>query len=115
MRTQYGKIMTRFEAETRFEAGPIAPAPFRGPLEMELEQLKERLLQPMLKGSAGPAQCVPLRRAANEAAGLAWITPFPLLVFPVLLEEKVAAAQRREAHQRQVREKTEGLLERAAA
>jgi len=115
MRQQYGQIMTRFEAETRFEVGPIAPVPFRGALESELEELKERLLRPLLGAAQDPAQGVPLRRAANEAAGLAWITPFPLLVFPVLLEEKVRAAQCREARQRRVRERSEGLLDQAAA
>jgi len=115
MRQQYGKILTRFEAETRFEAGPIAPVPFRGALERELEQLKERLVQPLLGAAADPAQRAGVRRAANEAAGLAWITPFPLLVFPVLLEEKVCAARRQEARQEQIRRRTEGLLERAAA
>jgi hypothetical protein len=115
MRQQYGQIITRFEAETQFEAGAIAPVPHRGALETELERLKERLIGPMLDASADPAQGAPLRRAANEAAGLAWITPFPLLVFPVLLEEKVCAAQQQEARQRQIRRRTEGLLEKAAA
>jgi hypothetical protein len=31
--------------------------------------------------------------AAEEASVLAWSTPYPLLVFPVLLEEKLAAAR----------------------
>ena len=115
MRQQYRQIMTRFEAETQFEVGAIAPVPFRGALETDLEQLKERLLGPLLNASTDPAQGAPLRRAANEAAGLAWITPFPLLFFPVLLEEKVCAARRQEARQRQIRQRTEGLLERAVA
>jgi hypothetical protein len=115
MRQQYKQIMTRFEAETQFEVGAIAPVPFRGALETELEQLKARLLKPLLKVSTDPAQSARLWRAANEAAGLAWITPFPLLVFPVLLEEKVSAARRQEARQRQIRQRTEGLLEQAAA
>jgi hypothetical protein len=107
--------MTRFEAETQFEVGAIAPVPFRGALETELEQLKERLLGPLLNAAADPAQGAPLRRAANEAAGLAWMTPFPLLFFPALLEEKVCAARRQEARQRQIRHRTEGLLEKAVA
>ena len=115
MRQRYRRIITRFEAETQFEAGAIAPVPFRGALETELDQLKERLLGPLLNASADPAQGAPLRRAANEAAGLAWMTPFPLLFFPVLLEEKVRAAQRQEARQRQIRRQTGGLLAKAAA
>jgi hypothetical protein len=115
MKQQYGQIITRFEAETQFEVGAIAPVPYRGAVETELEQLKERLLGPLLNASTDPAEGAPLRRAANEAAGLAWITPFPLLVFPVLLEEKVSAAQRQEARQQQIRQRTEGLLEQAIA
>jgi hypothetical protein len=52
-----------------------------------------------------------LRRAANEAAALAWFTPFPLLFFPALLEEKARAALRQGARQRCVRNRSETLLE----
>lgn len=110
---QYRQVKTRFEPETRFDVGAIAPVPFRGALETELEQLKARLLEPLLKNSLNPAQNAPLRQAANEAAGLAWFTPFPLLFFPALLEEKVYAAQRLQARQQRVLRQTEGLLEKA--
>jgi hypothetical protein len=112
---KYKQVRTRFEPETRFEVGAVAPVPFRGALETELEQLKARLLGPLLDASAKPEQSTPLRQAANEAAGLAWFTPFPLLFFPALLEEKVYAAQRQEARQRQIRQQTKGLLEKAVA
>lgn len=115
MRQQFTKIITRFEPETQFEVGAIAPVPNRGALETELEQLKERLIGPLLKASADPARSEPLRLAANEAAGLAWFTPFPLLFFPALLEEKLYAVQRREVRQRRIRRQTEGLLEEAIA
>jgi hypothetical protein len=113
MKEKYRQVRTQFKPETRFELGAIAPVPYRGPVESELEQLKERLLEPLLSGAADPARSVPLRQAANEAAGLAWFTPFPLLFFPALLEEKVYAAQRQEARQQQIRRRTEGLLEKA--
>jgi hypothetical protein len=111
MRQQFTQIITRFEPETRFEVGAIAPVPFRGALETELEQLKARLLGPLLNESTDPALGEPLRRAANEAASLAWFTPFPLLFLPALLEEKVHAAQRQEARQRRIRQQTEALVE----
>ena len=113
MKQKYRQVITNFEPETRFEVGTVAPVPFRGPLETELEQLKTRLLGPLLNASADPAQSAPLRQAANEAAGLAWFTPFPLLFFPALLEEKIYAAQRQEARQRRILQRTEGLLEKA--
>jgi hypothetical protein len=115
MKQKYGQVITEFEPETRFEVGAIAPVPPRGALETELEQLKARLLEPLLNTAADPAQGEPLRRAANEAAGLAWFTPFPLLFFPALLEEKVNAAQRQQARQRRIIRQTEALVETVAA
>jgi len=115
MKQQLKKIITRFEPETEFEVGTIAPVPGRGAAETELEQLKARLLAPLLEKSADQRGSEPLRHAANEAAGLAWFTPFPLLFFPALLEEKVYAAQRQGARQRRILRETGGLLEKATA
>jgi hypothetical protein len=114
MKQKYKKnrqVITNFEPETRFEVGSLAPVPLRGARETELEQLKARLLGPLLNTTAAPEQSAPLRQAANEAASLAWFTPFPLLFFPALLEEKLYAAQRQEARQRQIRQQTEALVE----
>jgi hypothetical protein len=52
----------------------------------------------------------PLRRAANEAAAIAWMTPFPLLFFPALFEEKTAAARRQAAQQQKVRARSNEIL-----
>src|SRR5271170_2888078 len=97
------QVKTRFGPVTRFEIGPIPPVPFRGAAENELDALKARLLREELARAGEPALNPLLRRAANDAATLAWFTPFPLLVFPVLLEEKAEAARRQEARQRQIR------------
>jgi hypothetical protein len=51
-----------------------------------------------------------LRRAANEAAALAWVTPYPLLVFPALFEEKAEMVHERAERQKQVRQKSRELL-----
>jgi hypothetical protein len=107
------QVIANFEPETRFEVGAVAPVPPRGALENELEQLKARLLEPLIEATGNPDRTTPLKQAANEAAGLAWFTPFPLLFFPALLEEKVYAAQRQEARQRQILQRTEGLIEKA--
>ena len=84
------RVPTEFGPETRFELRPAPPAPFRATRETEFERLKNRLLAEQLAG-ATPELNAPLRRAANEAAALAWVTFYPLLVFPVLFEEKTAA------------------------
>jgi hypothetical protein len=108
-------MTTRFEPETHFEVAPIPPVPFRGTQESELERLKDRLLREWLQQTTDEQLYAPLRRAANEAAALAWFTPFPLLFFPGLLEEKARAALGQGARQRCIRVRSEGLLEEAAA
>src|SRR5271170_6924747 len=93
---------TRFGPETRFEIGPIAPVPFRGAAENDLEQLKSRLLGPLLAQPMEPELNAALRRAANEAASAAWFTPFPLLFFPTLLDEKAAKARHQQKRQEEI-------------
>jgi hypothetical protein len=51
-----------------------------------------------------------LRRAASEAAALAWATQYPLLVFPALFEEKADMALLRAARQEQIRQRSRELL-----
>jgi hypothetical protein len=53
-----------------------------------------------------PELSIQIRRAANEAAALAWVTPYPLLVFPVLFEEKAAAELAVANRQQQIRKRT---------
>jgi hypothetical protein len=93
-------VPTEFGPETRFELRPAPAVPFRAAQETRFERLKDRLLARQL--TAAPELNVPLRRAANEAAALAWATVFPLLVFPVLFEEKTEAALRRAERQARI-------------
>ena len=84
-------VPTEFGPETRFKVRATPSAPFRAVQETEFERLKNKLLAQQLV-AATPELNAPLRRAANDAAALAWATVFPLLVFPVLFEEKIEAA-----------------------
>ena len=104
------RVATRFAPETRFalQAGP--PFPFRATQENEFERLKRQLLTLQLAGLAKPELNTPLRRAANEAAALAWVTLYPLLVFPVLFEEKAATAVRQTERQARVYATSRELL-----
>ena len=68
------RVATSFAPETRFELRPAPPAPFRASLESDFELLKNRLLDEHLAENDRPELTVPLRRAANEAAALAWVT-----------------------------------------
>jgi hypothetical protein len=113
MSNKYTQFQARFDDETRFEIRPLAPVPMRGTAEDELEQLKARLVGPLLAPAAEPELNTALQRAANEAASVAWFTPFPLLVFPTLLEEKAADAIHQQARQREILARTQGLLEEA--
>jgi hypothetical protein len=96
------QVLAEFAPETRFELRPNPAAPFHATQEDEFERLKNRLLAQQLNRTTGVKFNVPLRRAANEAAALAWATVFPLLVFPVLFEEKTEAAVLRAGRQARI-------------
>ncbi len=53
-----------------------------------------------------------LNHAVHEAHALAWTTPYPSLVLPVLLEEKLAAARSYSERQKTVRLASLELLRR---
>ena len=110
MNTNYRRVPTRFGPETRFEVKPVPPAPFRAVQETELERLKNRLLVRLLNDLDEPTVNAGVRRAANEAAALAWVTPYPLLAFPELFLEKVDATLRYAAHQVSVRERSPEIV-----
>ena len=102
MNTTDRKVPTRFGPETRFDPRPAPAAPFRATDENELERLKNRLLRKQLTRATAPEVNARLRRAANEAAALAWFTAVPLLVFPALFEEKTAVAVRQAERQARI-------------
>ena len=83
-------VPARFALETRFELKPrIALAPSAEARDA-VEKLKTRLLKPALEHASDEALRQQLRLIANDAAAIAMSTQFPLLVLPVLLEEKAA-------------------------
>jgi hypothetical protein len=102
MNNQKTKVTTRFAPETRLTLSPVTAAPFRATLESEFERLKRRLLAETLAEAERPELNAPLRRAANEAAALAWVTFYPLLVFPTLFEEKSRTAVRQTERQARI-------------
>jgi hypothetical protein len=104
------RVATRFAPETWFELQAGPPLPFRATQENEFERLKKRLLTLQLAGLAKPELNTPLRRAANEAAALAWVTLYPLLVFPALFEEKATAAVRHTERQARIYATSRELL-----
>jgi hypothetical protein len=86
-----------------FRGDPFLAVPTRGPLETQLDELKDRLLQGFVSTVANTALVQDLRWAANEAAALAWYTACPILILPSLLEEKVRTTLRRWEMQERIR------------
>ena len=105
------QIKARFAPDTRFGVETVT---FRATETTELEKLKNRLLRQLLDNATNALENTALRRAANDAASIAWLTKYPLLVFPTLLEEKAAVAIRQAQKQAQVRERSYELLPQAA-
>ncbi len=110
MTRKYRRVRTEFGPATRFEVKPSPPGPFRAQQEEQLERLKARLLAERLEARREPRFECPLRRAANDAAALAWVTRYPLLVFPALFEEKATAALLRTQRQEQILQRSRELL-----
>jgi hypothetical protein len=110
MNANYQRVPTKFAPEVRFGVTPVPPAPFGARQDTELESLKNRLLQGRLEGIWTPRLRSSLLRAANDAAALAWVTRYPLLVFPGLFDELARAAWQHTERQNAVRERSRELL-----
>ena len=110
MNKNYRRVPATFAPELGFEVAPAPPAPFRARQEAELKRLEAQLLAERLAEFGGAQLDAQLRRAANEAAALAWVTRYPLLVFPVLFDEMATAALLRAERQEQIRQRSRELL-----
>jgi|SRR6185312_7075815 len=94
---------------TAFEARPSC-ASSRPAEDSELEKLKSRLLRQTLSELSSVDVEGFIRRAANEAAAVAWESRFSLLVFPILFEEKTREALAQIQRQVSVRNRSSKLL-----
>ena len=75
-----------------------ANKPDRG-LAERFAVLKQRLLLERLKATPGSETHALVMLEANEAAALAWVSSYPLLIFPCLFEERAIAASERARRQ----------------
>jgi hypothetical protein len=96
-----------FEPASREDSNPAAGSRLRASVIHALEELKQRLLRETAWARSTNLTC--LRRAADDAASLAWTTPFPLLVLPELFSEKAAEACVQSQRQRDIRQRSLGL------
>ena len=102
MNTDRNRLNPQFAPEIQFAVKTATPAPFRAALETDFERLKIRLLTRQLEEIERPEINAVVRRAANEAAALAWVTFHPLLIFPALFEEKTENALRQAERQARI-------------
>jgi hypothetical protein len=111
MNTRTYSEPTENTANERFTPAHLPTAtPHRLTVEADLEQLKNRLLREELTRAATLEMNVHLRRAANDAAALAWLTPYPLLVLPGLFDEKALIARKQAARAGSIRARSAELL-----
>jgi len=75
---------------------------------LALSNLRSRLLQEALANVADPELSGLVRLAAGEAEAQAWLTSFPLLLFPALFEEKTERLRSYVARQRRLRPERAG-------
>jgi len=111
MKTSHQKLKSRFEPDIRLELGHETIVPSKERLAARLEAFKGRLLKRLLDEVSTTAFHASLRRAANEATALVWLTPYPLLLLPVLMEEKVRVACEQAACQKRIKLRSQELIE----
>lgn len=88
-----GRIRTQFAPATHFKVKLSPEGALRREQAAQLVDLKARLLRRHVMHAPSIELIPAIRRAANDAASLAWFTPCPLLVFPTLFDEKVESAK----------------------
>jgi hypothetical protein len=104
------KVPTLFLDEERFEIEPANGEAERLQLEAKFAQLRDSLLEGLLEETQTLVLRKRFQQAAGEAAGLAWTTEFPLLVFPALFEEFTSLARKQEGRQQRIKARSAMLM-----
>ena len=100
------RLNAYFEPDEEFEA-PLLEGE---PLKERFTELHESLVTDALVSTETLALHAPVKHAANEAAGLAWTTAFPLLVFPTLFTEKVETVRQQDERGRRIKANSAELM-----
>jgi hypothetical protein len=108
MKKRTATLSAQLDPGHPFEVTPRAAS--RRAIEQLLEELKQRLLEERVFETDEPGLMQSLRGAAADAVALAWLTPFPLLVYPVLFEEIAERARQYAVLQAKIRHRTSGLV-----
>jgi hypothetical protein len=78
---------------------------------MSFNRLRRTLIQTALRAIEDLQQAAQIKWAAEEASALSWATGYPLLLFPVLFEERTTIALQRVWRQQEIHERSRQLLE----
>lgn len=101
------KLRPYFDPETEFETEILSGEPLKETFATLHEALVAQTIQETETLGLHPR----VKQAASEAAGLAWTTGFPLLVFPALFQEKVHRARREQEKAQRIKAETAELME----
>ncbi|MCF7708406.1 MAG: hypothetical protein K9N52_05855, partial [Verrucomicrobia bacterium] len=91
MNRRIRKIPTKFGDNVRFEV-PVPPKASREDEWNVLEEFKSGYIKPVLDEADTGLERTVILNAAKEAMALASRTSFPMLVFPLLFEERARYA-----------------------
>ncbi len=111
------RMKSRLLTDVDFEVGndfELYPTFERAELHARFAELKGSLVGALLDDNETLALQSGLESAANEAAALAWTTDYPLLVFPVLLDEYARRERVRQTRQLRIQARSQKLMECAA-
>ncbi len=108
MNAKYTRPKDRFKAGFNAHALPLDLS--LRVQQAEFQRLRMQLLLQRQAQMASRALDARLLSAATEAAALAWVTSYPLLVFPLLFDEKADQALAHARRQEEIRQRSHELL-----
>ena len=111
MNTEYRSVPTSFDEEVGFTLSPTGD--HRETLEQQFTSLKDQLVDHLIAETETLSLKARFKQVANEAAGLAWTTSVPLLVFPTLFHELAGKVRIRENRQAMIASRSQAILETA--
>ena len=103
-------LPAQWAADVAFELTPVPGAVPPEMVRIKFMELQSGLVKDCLGETRNPIVRGGIHSAANEAAALAWMTAYPLLVMPVLFHEKARETRRRLDKQQSVSMRTERLI-----
>ncbi|MBI2946331.1 MAG: hypothetical protein HYY23_01710 [Verrucomicrobia bacterium] len=105
------RLPAQFAPDVEFELAPVPGVVPPETVRIKFHELQSRLVEASLIESWSQSVRGRIHQAANEAAALAWTTPYPLLVMPELFLEKARETRLRLQKQRSILMRSERLVE----